>query len=77
MNENDKKVVVAVIPKGFGFWDTTHFPIGGAFRRAGFGGVRLVSFTPLAAPVKGCDHEGVTTTGKRVAFRLSNISVIS
>ena len=43
------------IKPGYGYWDTTHYPIGGSFRRAPKPLGVEVEITDTIEPFKGCD----------------------
>lgn len=47
------------IRQGFGYWDYTHYPIGGCFRRAGVGGLSVTEIKHLPLRTVGCDACGV------------------
>ncbi|MBE3088415.1 MAG: hypothetical protein IMZ71_04810 [Chloroflexi bacterium] len=58
------------IKTGFGYWDTTNFPIGGSFARAGNGGltVEVQRTFPRCQSSHGTNAEGKTADGRKVAF---------
>ena len=61
------------IKPGYGYWDTTRYPLGGCFARAGRDGVGIVRVARSLKeyPVRssmGCDEEGVTEDGRHVCY---------
>jgi len=65
--------IIKRIKPGYGYWDTTSYPLGGCFGRAGEDGVNIVKITrgPNDYPglrSKGCDEEGLTDDGHRVCY---------
>jgi len=56
-----------VIYKGYGYWRTTRYPIGGDFCRAPED-LLVLDTKPLAKLVKGCTHTGKLETGDTVAY---------
>lgn len=65
------------IKAGFGYWDTTIYPLGGCFKRAGVDGVEIVKVLrdlrqfSLSAR-RGCDEEGLTADGRKVCYSTAN-----
>ena len=55
----------------YGYWDTTDYPIGGCFRRAGAEGL-AVEVTRTFPWCHGCNTEGRTADGRTVAFDSSH-----
>lgn len=57
------------IKPGYGYWDTTKYPIGGCFARAPADGL-LVTVTgpPIYPRVHGCNERGRTEDGRTVAY---------
>jgi hypothetical protein len=56
------------IKPGHGYWQTTTYPIGGCFRRAGADGVEIVGHKRLIEPpYKGCDIEVYLADGNTAA----------
>jgi len=43
--------------EGYGFWDTTYYPIGGSFKRFGHNEV-VENVQPMPIPYKGATHTG-------------------
>lgn len=56
------------LKEGYGYWVTTHLPIGGDFRRAPKGGLTIISVIRTFAPCRGADTEGRTADGRTVAY---------
>jgi hypothetical protein len=58
------------IKPGAGFWDTTRYPIGGKFDRAGALGlkVNVVRTFKRSQSSHGTDAEGITLDGRTIAF---------
>ena len=61
------------IMSGYGYWETTYYPIGGCFRRAGKDGREVVSVQPLDRFTKGCNVSVKFTDGTTGACDSSNI----
>ncbi len=55
------------IKEGFGYWDTTYYPVGGDFKRALAGGIQ-VQVTRTFPLTYGANTEGETPEGKTIAF---------
>lgn len=69
------------IKPGCGYWETTAYPIGGCFRRAGIEGVGIVSVVRGLADFKsytryGCDEEGMTEDGRKVCYSFTHIEPV-
>ncbi len=65
------------IKPGYGYWDTTYYPIGGKFCRAPKNnGVPIEAITDMETPYKGCDATAVTTDGRNVAFNKQHTETI-
>ena len=65
--------IIKRIKPGYGYWDTTKYPLGGCFGRAGKDGVNIVKvmrslndYPGLSS--KGCDEEGLTDDRRRVCY---------
>ncbi len=58
---------------GCGYWDTTHFDIGGAFRRAGADGKAIKRIIREFSRVKGCDTLVEFTDGSTGAIDSAHI----
>ena len=64
---------VTRLKAGYGYWDTTYYPIGGCFRRASAGGQVLTNIEPIDRPSRGCTHTARIDAGNRtIAFDMSN-----
>lgn len=59
------------IKPGYGYYDTTYFPIGGSFHRSPTEGLRVI-VTRKFKMYEGVNTEGRTTDGRTVAFRLDH-----
>lgn len=60
---------------GHGYWETTYYPIGGAFRRAPVEGLNIVYVIRTFPMYKGCNAEGYVDqiqVGPKVAFDLNH-----
>jgi len=55
-----------------GYYDCTHYPIGGCFRRSGSDGLIIFNVEPMER-YKGCDSIGHTRSGDKVAFSIRHI----
>jgi len=55
-----------------GYWDLTHYPIGGSFHRATAEGLELdwASVSELDRRCSGSTHTANTTDGRRIAFNI-------
>ena len=54
---------------GHGYWNTTHYPLGGCFRRVGNEPLKIeVTGTIDRIAAKGCDTTGKLENGDTVAF---------
>lgn len=63
------------IEPGHGYWDTTHYPIGGSFKRAGDDGKEIQEvIRRFASRCKGCDIEVRFTDGSTGACRDPHVS---
>jgi len=74
MNEAAEQSVsvgdTVTIPKGYGGYDTTFYPLGGSFWRASEDiKITVTRSFPLC---KGCDIEGTTADGRKIALSASN-----
>ena len=59
-----------------GFWDTTHYPIGGNFRRAGVDGAAIAKHLRDIKPAcRGCDLEVELADGSKAATRYAHLEV--
>ena len=59
------------LPDGTGYWDLTHYPVGGCFRRVtGDTALSEVKPFPVGATkgTQGCTHWGHLPNGTRIAF---------
>ena len=58
------------IKPGYGFWDITHYPIGGCFRRAPRSSNEqvVVAGVEVIGRVNGCNRIGTDSLGQRIAF---------
>lgn len=56
----------------YGYYETSDYPIGGCFRRAGELGVPI-TVTRVFESYHGCNAEGTNLDGKSVAFDLAHI----
>jgi len=65
------------IKPGYGYWDTTSYPIGGSFRRAGADGVPIVEVLRSFDTYKGCNREGLTSDGRKVAYDVVNTETLT
>ena len=64
-----------ILPK-HGYWDTTHYPIGGSFRRAGPDGIGIVGRKrDIDPPYKGCDIEVYLEDGTTAAIKRQYVGV--
>ena len=63
------------IKPGYGYFDTTNYPVGGCFLRAGANGVPLVSITEWGERQQGCNASGITEDGRKVAFDIFHLEV--
>lgn len=61
------------INKGQGYWQTTHYPIGGCFRRAPEGGVEVTEVVREFPLYKGTNVEVRLADGNTAAVRKSQI----
>ena len=59
------------IKPGFGYYDTTNFPIGGSFHRSPAEGLRVI-VTRTFKMYEGVNTEGRTPNGRTVAFRFDH-----
>jgi hypothetical protein len=58
---------------GYGYWDTTYYPIGGCFHRALVSGLILTDIEPMDRPTKGCTHTAKIDAGNRtIVFDMAN-----
>ena len=57
------------IKAGHGYWDITHYPIGGAFRRAPEDLPFTTEGTAFQCPGRGPHALGRTPSGQRIAVR--------
>ena len=58
---------------GHGYWDTTYYPIGGCFHRAGAFGMALDDIKPMDKSYKGCTHTAKIDAGNRtIAFDITD-----
>lgn len=57
------------IPKGFGYYDTTHYPVGGAFRRAS-SDTGILEIIRTFPKYSGCNAEVRLITGKTAAVNM-------
>jgi hypothetical protein len=65
------------IKPGYGYWDITHYPIGGCFARTLATGVMVHDVVPMDRPYRGATHTGMTDAGnRRVAFDLENATPV-
>jgi len=57
-----------------GYWDTTSYPVGGCFHRAGEDGliVTVIRTFPRTKSTQFCDMEGVTENKSKVVFQSDN-----
>ena len=61
------------IKPGHGYWATDHYPIGGAFRRAGDSGKVIAEILrDIQPPCRGCDIEVKFADGSRGALARAN-----
>ena len=61
------------IKQGYGYWDTTNYPIGGNFHRVNKNGLCITEILrDNLNGYKGCTHEGRTKDNKIVAFNISH-----
>jgi len=61
------------IKAGYGYWDCTHYPIGGNFQRAGADGLSMIEIEHLKPPFPhGCTAIGWTEDGRKIAFQMSH-----
>ena len=60
---------------GYGYWETTRYPIGGCFRRAPKTGnlLEVTDIEPLDKPYKGCTHSG-RIEKETIAFDLDHLA---
>ena len=58
---------------GHGYWETSKYPIGGCFRRAGDEGKEIKkTLRQIKPPYKGCDAEVEFSDGTTGALKTSN-----
>lgn len=60
------------LKSGFGYWDITKYPIGGDFRRVGNEPLQIKITRLYPEPIKGCNAQGETPTGRWVSFVLNH-----
>jgi len=66
----EKRIVK--LKDGYGYWDTTKYPLGGCFRRVvGHLMVEITGNVPKR--FKGCDYYGKTIDGNTLAFSIDAI----
>ena len=57
MMDWSRHTMTFTLPAGTGYWETTYFPIGGAFRRATLD-LTFTDCKQMDAVYKGCTHTG-------------------
>lgn len=60
------------LPKGYGYYATDRYPIGGSFHRAGTHGLH-VTVERVFKAFRGTNAEGTTADGQKVAFNLAHV----
>ena len=66
--------MTATLKPGYGYWDLSRYPIGGAFRRSlKINPIKLESIEKMPTPYKGSTHYGLTTDGIKIAFNIDGI----
>ncbi len=57
---------------GYGYWDTTYYPIGGSFHRVGENGIVIVKVLRSFERYKGVNEEGLTEDNRKVCYDSSH-----
>ncbi len=61
---------------GYGYWDTTAYPVGGNFRRADSCGPVIVRVLRTFRNFHGANMEGETADGRRVACDMAHTEAV-